>query len=115
MGALNQLGSAASSFVADPVGSTSNALAKVDKDLSLSQNAPAIAAAVAAYYGVPMAMEYFGAGSAGAGALAAQTAAEISSAVPLAGAGTAAGNFHLVLVAVLLAVLLAVPVYLAAQ
>jgi len=91
MGALNQLGSAASSFVADPVGSTSNALAKVDKDLSLSQNAPAIAAAVAAYYGVPMAMEYFGAGSAGAGALAAQTAAEISSAVPLAGAGTAAG------------------------
>jgi len=91
MGALNQLGSAASSFVQDPIGSTSNALAKADKDLSLSQNAPAIAAAVAAYYGVPMAMEYFGAGSAGAGALAAQTAAEISSAVPLAGAGTAAG------------------------
>jgi len=92
MGALNQLGSAASSFVADPVGSTSNALAKVDKDLSLSQNAPAIAAATAAYYGIPMAMEYFGAGSAGAGALASQTAAELSSAVPLAGAGTAAGT-----------------------
>ena len=91
MGALNQLGSAASSFVQDPIGSTSNALAKVDKDLSLSQNAPAIAAAAAAYYGIPMAMEYFGAGSAGAGALAAQTAAELSSAVPLAGAGTAAG------------------------
>jgi len=91
MGALNQLGSAASSFVQDPIGSTSNALAKADKDLSLSENAPAIAAAVAAYYGVPMAMEYFGAGSAGTGALAAQTAAELSSAVPLAGAGTAAG------------------------
>ena len=74
MGALNQLGSAATSFVQDPIGSTSNALAKVDKDLSLSQNAPAIAAAVAAYYGVPMAMEYFGAGTAGAGA-AANTAA----------------------------------------
>jgi len=75
MGALNQLGNAASSFVQDPIGSTSNALAQADKDLSLSQNAPAIAAAVAAYYGVPMAMEYFGAGAAGAGA----------------GAGTAAG------------------------
>ena len=91
MGALNQLASAASSFVSNPVGSVSNALAQADKDLSLSQNAPLIAAGTAAYYGVPMAMEYFGAGSAGAGALAAQTAAEISSAVPLAGAGTAAG------------------------
>jgi hypothetical protein len=44
MGALNQLGSAASNFVSNPVGSVSNALAKVDKDLSLSQNAVPIAA-----------------------------------------------------------------------
>ena len=68
MGALNQLGSAASSFVADPIGSTSNALAKVDKDLSLSQNAVPIAALAAlaasgglAGVGIP------GLGAAGAG------------------------------------------------
>ena len=39
MGALNQARQAVTSFVQDPVGSTSNALAKADKDLSLSQNA----------------------------------------------------------------------------
>ena len=89
MGALNQLGSAASSFVADPIGSTSNALAKVDKDLSLSQNAPAIAAAVAAYYGVPMAMEYFGAGAAGAGAAG---AADLAAAYGATGAGVGVGT-----------------------
>jgi len=67
MGALNQLGSAASSFIADPVGSTSNALAKVDKDLSLSQNAPLIAAGTAAYFGAPYIMNALGgAGTAGA-------------------------------------------------
>ena len=97
MGALAQLDptpaiSKAVTNVTQPIEKTvSQNLGQLDKDLSLSQNAPAIAAAVAAYYGVPMAMEYFGAGSAGAGALAAQTAAELSSAVPLAGAGTAAG------------------------
>jgi hypothetical protein len=67
MGALNQLGSAASSFVQDPIGSTSNALAKVDKDLSLSQNAPLIAAGTAAYFGAPYIMNALGgAGTAGA-------------------------------------------------
>lgn len=39
MGALNQLKQATTSFIQDPIGSTSNALAKADKDLSLSQNA----------------------------------------------------------------------------
>ena len=97
MGALNQLGSAASSFVQDPIGSTSNALAKVDKDLSLSQNAPAIAAAVAAYYGVPMAMEYFGAGAAGAGAAGAgaagtAAAADLAAAYGATGAGVGVGT-----------------------
>jgi hypothetical protein len=73
MGALNQLGSAASSFVADPIGSTSNALAKVDKDLSLSQNAVPIAAlgALAATgglsgVGIPGFAGLGGAGAAGA-------------------------------------------------
>jgi hypothetical protein len=76
MGALNQLSSAASSFIADPVGSTSNAFAQADKDLSLSKNAVPIAALTAlaasgglAGVGIP------GLGAAGAGA----------------GAGTAAG------------------------
>jgi len=97
MGALNQLGSAASSFVQDPIGSTSNALAKADKDLSLSQNAPAIAAAVAAYYGVPMAMEYFGAGAAGAGAAGAgaagtAAAADLAAAYGATGAGVGVGT-----------------------
>lgn len=67
MGALNKLGSAATSFVQDPIGSTSNALAKVDKDLSLSQNAPLIAAGTAAYFGAPYIMNALGgAGTAGA-------------------------------------------------
>lgn len=85
MGALNQLGSAIGgglnnigssisntvSSIGQPIEKAiSQPLAKFDKDLSLSQNAPAIAAAVAAYYGIPMAMDYFGAGAAGAGAAA---------------------------------------------
>jgi len=74
MGALNQLGSAASSFVADPIGSTSNALAKVDKDLSLSQNAPLIAAGTAAYFGAPYIMNALG-GAGAAGAAGAATGA----------------------------------------
>ena len=49
MGALNQIGQAATSFVQDPIGSTSNALAQADKDLSLSQNAIPIATAAALY------------------------------------------------------------------
>ena len=93
MGALNQLGSAASSFIADPVGSTSNALAKVDKDLSLSQNAPLIAAGTAAYFGAPYLMSQFGAGAAGAaaGAGAADLAAYDAIAGLTAGGAGAAG------------------------
>jgi hypothetical protein len=93
MGALNQLGSAASSFVADPIGSTSNALAKVDKDLSLSQNAPLIAAGTAAYFGAPYLMSQFGAGAAGAaaGAGAADLAAYDAIAGLTAGGAGAAG------------------------
>lgn len=67
MGALNQIGQAATSFVQDPIGSTSNALAQADKDLSLSQNAPLIAAGTAAYFGAPYIMNALGgAGTAGA-------------------------------------------------
>ena len=73
MGALNQLGSAASSFVSNPVGSVSNALAQADKDLSLSQNAVPIAAlgALAATggmsgLGIPGFSSLGGAGAAGA-------------------------------------------------
>lgn len=92
MGALNQLGSAASSFIADPIGSTSNALAKVDKDLSLSQNAPLIAAGTAAYFGAPYLMSQFGAGAAGAaGAGAADLAAYDAIAGLTAGGAGAAG------------------------
>ena len=93
MGALNQLGSAASSFVADPVGSTSNALAKVDKDLSLSQNAVPIAALAAlaasgglAGVGIP------GLGAAGAGAAGAGAAADLAAAYGATGAGVGAGT-----------------------
>lgn len=68
MGALNQLGSAANSFISNPIGSVSDALAKADKDLSLSQNAPLIAAGTAAYFGAPYLMSQFGAGAAGAAA-----------------------------------------------
>jgi hypothetical protein len=92
MGALNQLGSAATSFVQDPIGSTSNALAKVDKDLSLSQNAPLIAAGTAAYFGAPYLMSQFGAGAAGAaGAGAADLAAYDAIAGLTAGGAGAAG------------------------
>jgi len=89
MGALNQLGSAVSNFVAAPAASTSNALAKADKDLSLSQNAPAIAAATAAFYGIPAAIDYFGAGAAGAGTAGA--AAEGWSGAGAMGSGGTAG------------------------
>ena len=92
MGALNQLGSAASNFVSNPVGSVSNALAKVDKDLSLSQNAPLIAAGTAAYFGAPYLMSQFGAGAAGAaGAGAADLAAYDAIAGLTAGGAGAAG------------------------
>jgi len=88
MGALNQLGSAASSFVADPVGSTSNALAKVDKDLSLSQNAPLIAAGTAAYFGAPYLMSSLG----GAGAAGTAAAADLAAAYGATGAGVGVGT-----------------------
>ena len=92
MGALNQIGQAATSFVQDPIGSTSNALAKVDKDLSLSQNAPLIAAGTAAYFGAPYLMSQFGAGAAGAaGAGAADLAAYDAIAGLTAGGAGAAG------------------------
>jgi len=84
MGALNQLGSAASSFVADPIGSTSNALAKVDKDLSLSQNAPLIAAGTAAYFGAPYIMNALG-GAGAAGAAAGAGAADLAAYDAIAG------------------------------
>ena len=94
MGALNQLGSAASSFVSNPVGSVSNALAKVDKDLSLSQNAVPIAAlgALAATgglsgIGIPGISGLTGAGAAGAAA----TAAEGWGGAGAMGSGGAAG------------------------
>ena len=93
MGALNQLGSAASSFVQDPIGSTSNALAKVDKDLSLSQNAVPIAALAAlaasgglAGVGIP------GLGAAGAGAAGTAAAADLAAAYGATGAGVGAGT-----------------------
>lgn len=93
MGALNQLGSAARSFVADPIGSTSNALAKVDKDLSLSQNAVPIAALAAlaasgglAGVGIP------GLGAAGAGAAGTAAAADLAAAYGATGAGVGAGT-----------------------
>ena len=54
-------------------------LAQLDKDLSLSQNAPTIAAAVAAFYGAPYLMESIGAAStAGAGAGAGAAGAGIA-------------------------------------
>ena len=94
MGALNQLGSAASNFISNPVGSVSDALAKADKDLSLSQNAPLIAAGTAAYFGAPYLMSQFGAGAAGAaaGAGAADLAAyDAIAGLTAGGAGAAAG------------------------
>ena len=92
MGALNQLGSAASSFVQDPIGSTSNALAKVDKDLSLSQNAPLIAAGTAAYFGAPYIMNALGgAGTAGAATGAFDMGLGLDAMTGGAGAGGAGG------------------------
>ena len=95
MGAVNQISNALASV--DPTPAISNAATQIlqpieqtvsqnlgvlDKDLSLSQNAPLIAAAIAAYYG-------FGDGGLGEGALASQTAAEGSSGLlgNLAGSG----------------------------
>lgn len=94
MGALNQLGQAATSFVQNPVGSVSNALAQADKDLSLSQNAPLIAAGTAAYFGAPYIMNALGgAGAAGAaGAGAADLAAyDAMAGLTAGGAGAGAG------------------------
>ena len=95
MGAVNQISNALASV--DPTPAISKAATQVfqpieqtvsqnlgvlDKDLSLSQNAPLIAAAIAAYYGL-------GDGGLGEGALASQTAAEGSSGLlgNLAGSG----------------------------
>ena len=75
MGALNQLGQAASSFVQNPIGSVSDALAKADKDLSLSKNAPLIAGAGAAYLAAPYIMGALGSGAAGAAGAGAATGA----------------------------------------
>jgi len=93
MGALNQLGSAASSFISNPVGSISNALAQADKDLSLSQNAVPIAALGAlaatgglAGVGIP------GLGAAGAGAAGTAAAADLAAAYGATGAGVGAGT-----------------------
>lgn len=67
MGALNQLGSTASNFIAAPAASISNAFAQADKDLGISKNAPLIAAGTAAYFGAPYLMNALsGAGAAGA-------------------------------------------------
>lgn len=66
MGALNQIGQAATSFVQNPVGSVSDALAKADKDLGLSANAPLIAAGTGAYFAAPYIASMFGGGAAGA-------------------------------------------------
>lgn len=75
MGALNQIGQAATSFVQNPVGSVSDALAKADKDLGLSANAPLIAGAGAAYLAAPYLASMFGGGAAGAAGAGAATGA----------------------------------------
>jgi hypothetical protein len=97
MGALNQARQAVTSFVQDPIGSTSGALAKVDKDLSLSQNAVPIAALGAlaatgglAGVGIPGFASLGGAGAAGTAA-AADLAAAYGATGAGVGAGTAAG------------------------
>lgn len=92
MGALNQLGSAATSFVQNPVGSVSNALAQADKDLSLSKNAVPIAAlgALAASGGLS-GLGVPGLGAAGAGAAGAG-AADLAAAYGATGAGVGAGT-----------------------
>ena len=92
MGALNQLGSAATSFVQDPIGSTSNALAQADKDLSLSKNAVPIAALAAlAASGGLSGLGVPGLGAAGAGAAGAG-AADLAAAYGATGAGVGAGT-----------------------
>ena len=60
-------------------------LAQLDKDLSLSQNAPTIAAAVAAFYGAPYLMESIGAAS---------TAGAATSAASAEAAAAAAGSIE---------------------
>ena len=95
MGALNQLGQAATSFVQNPVGSVSDALAKADKDLGLSANAPLIAAGTGAYFAAPYIASMFGggaAGAAGAGAATGAFDAGIGLNAMTGGAGTAAGG-----------------------
>jgi len=93
MGALNQLGSAVSNFVQAPAASVSNALAKADKDLSLSQNAIPIATAAALYAsgGLSGLGSAGAAGAAGAGATAAELAAYDAMAGLTAGGAGAAG------------------------
>ncbi|CAB4178053.1 hypothetical protein UFOVP1016_26 [uncultured Caudovirales phage] len=93
MGALNQLGSAVSNFVAAPAASVSNAFAQADKDLSLSQNAVPIAALAAlaasgglAGVGIP------GLGAAGAGAAGTAAAADLAAAYGATGAGVGVGT-----------------------
>lgn len=88
MGALSQVSNAVSNFVAAPAASISNAFAQADKDLSLSQNAPLIAAGTAAYLsgGLSGAGSLFGAG---AGATAADLAAADAIAGLTAGGGAA--------------------------
>ena len=85
MGALNQLGNAVNSFIEAPAASVSNAFAQADKDLSLSQNAPVIAAITAAYLSGGLTGDF----GLGESALASQTAAEGSSGLlgNLAGSG----------------------------
>jgi len=94
MGALNQLGSAASSFVSNPVGSVSGALAQADKDLSLSKNAVPIAAlgALAATGGLAGVGIPGFAGLGGAGAAGTAAAADLAAAYGATGAGVGVGT-----------------------
>lgn len=88
------------SFVNNPLGTVSETLSNVVKSPSQAvgeawnSGGREAAAAVAAYYGIPLAAEYMSAGAAaeGAGALAAQTAAEASSAAAASGAGAGAAT-----------------------
>jgi hypothetical protein len=105
MGALNQLGSGFSnigssisnavSSIGQPIEQAiSKPLAQLDKDLSLSQNAPLIAAATAAYLsgGLVGGETLAGAGAAGAGATAADLAAyDAIAGLTAGGAGAGAG------------------------
>jgi len=88
------------SFVNNPLGTVSETIGNVVKSPSQAvgeawnSGGRDAAAAVAAYYGIPLAAEYMGAGAAaeGAGALASQTAAEASSAAAASGAGAGAAG-----------------------